>query len=48
MEDPSRYALVDLYTASAPNPLRVHVVDAGEGQGFRLVGLERPDSPRPR
>jgi len=47
LDHASRYTRVDLYTASAPNPLRVHAVDAGEGRGFRIVGLERPDTPRP-
>ncbi len=46
LDDPSRYALVDLYSSSAPNPLRVHVVDLGPGKGFRLVGVERPDTAR--
>lgn len=40
----ARYTLVDLFTASTKNPLRVHLVDLGAGHGFRVVGLERPDS----
>lgn len=37
------YVVVDLYTTSARYPLRAHLVDQAE-RGYRLVGLERPDS----
>ena len=42
--DPSRYTVVDLFTASAKNPLRVHMIDLGATRGFRVVGVERPDT----
>ena len=35
---------VDLFTASAKTPLRVHLIDLGPSRGFRVVGLERPDT----
>jgi hypothetical protein len=40
--DPSRYGVVELFTATAPAPLRAHVVDLGAQRGYMLVGLERP------
>ncbi len=39
--DPSRYTVIELVTASAPGPLRAHVVDLGSARGHLLVGLER-------
>ena len=44
-DDPSRYSVVELVTASAPGPLRAHVVDLGPQRGLLLVGLERPTKP---
>ena len=40
--DPSRYGVVEITTATAPAPLRAHVVDLGATRGYMLVGLERP------
>lgn len=45
--DPGRYVVVDLFTASAKYPLRVHAYDLGQSRGFRVVGLERLESMRP-
>jgi hypothetical protein len=38
-----RYVIVDIQNGYAPGPLRAHLYDLGE-QGFRLVGIERPES----
>jgi hypothetical protein len=46
-EDPSRYQVVDVFSRSAPGPLRVHLYDLGPQHGFRLVGIERPESASP-
>jgi hypothetical protein len=42
----ARYVVVDVWNGVAPGPARLHLYDLGPG-GFRLVGLERPDSAPP-
>lgn len=44
-DDPSRYAIVEVENGVAAGPLRAHFYDLGE-RGFKLVGVERPSSPR--
>jgi hypothetical protein len=39
----SRYAVLDLFTSSSENPLRVHLYDGGD-RGYRVLGIERPSS----
>lgn len=39
-----RYVVLDLSNGYAPGPLRLHLYDLGEGGGYRLVGIERPES----
>jgi hypothetical protein len=41
-DDASRYLVVTLDNGASRYPLRVHLYDLGAGQGFRVVGLERP------
>jgi len=41
--DARRYVVVDIQNGYAPGPLRVHLYDLGPGQGYRLVGVERPE-----
>jgi hypothetical protein len=40
----SRYLVVDVFNGYAKGPLRVHLYDLGPTRGFRLVGIERPES----
>jgi hypothetical protein len=40
---PERYVVVDLENGKSRGPLRAHLYDLGPKQGFRLVGIERPD-----
>ena len=42
-----RYLVVDITNGYAPGPLRVHLYDLGERDGYRLVGIERPSSLTP-
>ncbi len=44
-DDPARYSVVEIVTASAPGPLRAHVVDLGAERGLLVTGLERPVRP---
>jgi hypothetical protein len=37
-----RYVIVDITNGYAPGPLRVHLYDLGEQEGYRLAGIERP------
>lgn len=46
-DDPSRYAVVDVFNGYAKGPLRVHLYDLGPKRGFRRVGIERPESADP-
>jgi hypothetical protein len=39
-----RYVVVDITNGYAPGPLRVHLYDLGERDGYRVVGIERPAS----
>jgi hypothetical protein len=39
---PERYVVVDITNGYAPGPLRAHLYDLGEREGYRLVGVERP------
>lgn len=39
-----RYRVVDITNGYAPGPLRLHLYDLGEAGGYRLVGIERPQS----
>jgi hypothetical protein len=41
-DDASRYVVVDTWSNGAP--LRTHLFDLGPRRGFRLVGIERPES----
>ncbi|MEI9951738.1 MAG: hypothetical protein WDO74_22855 [Pseudomonadota bacterium] len=43
-DDARRYVIVDLENGYARGPLRVHLYDLGPSLGYRLVGVERPDS----
>lgn len=42
--DPSRYTVVRITNGAARYPLLVHLYDLGAEHGFRLAGLERPDT----
>ncbi len=44
MNAPERYVVVDITNGYAAGPLRVHLYDLGEGVGYRLAGLERPNA----
>ncbi len=44
---PERYVVVDITNGYAPGPLRVHLYDLGEGVGYRLAGVERPEALTP-
>jgi hypothetical protein len=39
----ARYVVVELSNGHARGPLRAHLYDLGPSQGFRLVGVERPE-----
>jgi hypothetical protein len=39
----ARYVVVELTNGHARGPLRAHLYDLGPSQGFRLVGVERPE-----
>jgi len=41
-DDARRYAVLDVSNGVAPGPLRLHFYDQGKTQGYRLVGIERP------
>jgi hypothetical protein len=43
-DSPSRYVVLDIMNGYAKGPLRVHLYDLGSERGFRLAGIERPDS----
>lgn len=43
-DDARRYVIVDLENGYAKGPLRAHLYDLGPELGFRLVGVERPES----
>jgi hypothetical protein len=43
----SRYVVVDILNGHAKGPLRAHLYDLGPRRGFRLVGVERPESASP-
>ncbi|MEO8875826.1 MAG: hypothetical protein ABI461_09585, partial [Polyangiaceae bacterium] len=45
--DQSRYVVVDISNGYARGPLRVHLYDLGPKQGYRIVGIERPDDTKP-
>jgi hypothetical protein len=38
-----RYVVVEITNGAARGPLRAHFYDLGPKNGFRLVGIERPD-----
>jgi hypothetical protein len=42
--DPSRYVVVVVANGVAPYPLYAHLYDLGSKRGYRLVGIERPES----
>jgi hypothetical protein len=42
--DTSRYVVVVLENGAASYPLFAHLYDLGPKRGYRLVGIERPDS----
>ncbi len=42
--DPSRYVVVVLENGAASYPLFAHLYDLGPKRGYKLVGIERPDS----
>jgi hypothetical protein len=44
---PGRYVVVDVTNGVAEGPLRAHLYDLGPRGGFRLVGVERPESASP-
>jgi hypothetical protein len=39
-----RYLVVEILNGQADGPVRAHLYDLGPKAGFRLVGVERPDS----
>ena len=39
-----RYVVVEITNGQAQGPLRAHLYDLGPNSGFRLVGIERPES----
>jgi hypothetical protein len=41
---PERYVVLDITNGYAPGPLRVHLYDLGARGGYRLAGIERPES----
>jgi hypothetical protein len=44
---PARYVVIDISNGYAAGPLRAHLYDLGSERGYRLVGIERPDSDTP-
>jgi hypothetical protein len=49
---PLRYGVIEIQTARqttklGPTSVRLHLYDLGPARGFRLVGIERPEHPRP-
>jgi len=44
-DDARRYVIVDLENGHAEGPLRAHLYDLGPAAGYRLVGIERPETP---
>jgi hypothetical protein len=44
-DDRRRYTIVLVDNGQAKYPLAVHLYDRGAGNGFALVGLERPEAP---
>jgi hypothetical protein len=47
LSDPSRYRVVDIANGYCRGVLRAHLYDLGPRRGFRLVGVERPESTTP-
>jgi hypothetical protein len=45
--DPARYVVIDVTNGYAEGPLRAHLYDLGPERGYRLVGIERPETPSP-
>jgi hypothetical protein len=43
-DDPTRYLVVELSNGYVRGPLRAHLYDLGPRRGFRLVGVERPET----
>ena len=43
----ARYVVVDITNGHAPGPLRAHLYDLGPERGYRLVGIERPETSTP-
>jgi hypothetical protein len=39
-----RYTVLDITNGYAPGPLRLHLYDLGKTVGYRLAGIERPES----
>jgi hypothetical protein len=46
-DSPERYVVVDITNGYAQGPLRVHLYDLGERDGYRVVGIERPPTLTP-
>jgi hypothetical protein len=43
-DSPERYVVVDISNGYAAGPLRASFYDLGKARGFRLVGVERPET----
>ncbi|HVR18781.1 MAG TPA: hypothetical protein VMS65_03770, partial [Polyangiaceae bacterium] len=43
-DDASRYVVVSIANGASTYPLLVHLYDLGAERGFRVVGLERPET----
>ncbi|MCU0692601.1 MAG: hypothetical protein MUF54_14470 [Polyangiaceae bacterium] len=46
-DDAARYTILDVRNGQSRWPARVHLYDLGPKKGYRIVGLERPDSDEP-
>ena len=46
LDDAVRYVVVVLENGVASYPLAAHLYDLGPGRGYRVVGIERPESTR--
>lgn len=43
-DDARRYAVLDVTNGAAKGPLRLHLYDLGAARGYKLAGLQRPES----
>ena len=43
-DDARRYAVLDVTNGAAKGPLRLHLYDLGAARGYKIAGLQRPES----